>query len=258
MLTKTLFAVSSALFAVFATVDAAVAPTYPSPGTTWVAGKEYEILWNDDGKSPAWKKFKIDFMTGDNLNQKVLTNVATDLDPAAKSFKWKAPEVEPYSAIYFFMFTGDSGEASWTTRFAITGADGQQVEPPNKTQPDGEDIPWGVGSLKSGNTNATNSDPASSPAPASSSVPSTAAPLTAATAASSSAASSSAPVSSAAEKTPDVSSNQPVNQAKQDDTSAKSSPSNSATTDAAHDSAAGYVKPALGLVAAAALTSLII
>jgi hypothetical protein len=72
----------------------------------------------------------LDFMTGDNNNQKFLKNVATvsvlisviymrlftkvyctqDLDASSiKSFNWTAPEVEPHAAVYFLMFTNGSG-----------------------------------------------------------------------------------------------------------------------------------------------------
>lgn len=35
----------------------------------------------------------------------------------------------------------------WTGRFAIVGPDGTTVPPSNTTQPDGSDIPWGIGML---------------------------------------------------------------------------------------------------------------
>ncbi|KAI9499669.1 hypothetical protein BDB00DRAFT_12032 [Zychaea mexicana] len=133
--------------------NAALAPSYPEPGTVWTVGQEYDITWEDDGAKPSmkkgWKNFKIDLMTGDNMDQIFLTNVASNLSAAAgpPSFKYKAPSVEPYSPIYFFMFTNEDGENAWTTRFAIVGEDGKQEPPTNLKQPSGEKIPWGVGKL---------------------------------------------------------------------------------------------------------------
>ncbi|KAI9302890.1 hypothetical protein BJ944DRAFT_269236 [Cunninghamella echinulata] len=152
---------ATALLASSAIVDANMAPSYPSPGTVWKAGQQYEILWGDDGQSPnmatGWKNFKIDFMTGDNIQQVFITNVASNLDATkATKFAWTAPEVAPYSAVYFFKFTNTAGDSAWTTRFGITGADGQLVAPEHATQPGGEKIPWGVGALANGGGAASN------------------------------------------------------------------------------------------------------
>ncbi|KAJ8661545.1 hypothetical protein O0I10_002812 [Lichtheimia ornata] len=148
-----------------------MAPSYPDPGAIWTAGKQYQILWGDDGKSPSvnesWTNFKIDFMTGDNANQTFLTNVAKDLDGSkTTSYTWTAPHVDPYSAIYFFMFTNAAGETAWTTRFGIVAKDGDTLVPEQeKTQSTGEKIPWGNGKLVDNNTNtATNASTTSSTA----------------------------------------------------------------------------------------------
>lgn len=57
--------------------------------------------------------FFLDFMTGDNHNQKFLKNVAANLDATSNvsSLHWVAPQVEPNAAIYFFMFT--NGNFIW-------------------------------------------------------------------------------------------------------------------------------------------------
>ncbi|KAI9358355.1 hypothetical protein BD770DRAFT_387131 [Pilaira anomala] len=135
-----------------ALVVADMAPNYPEPGTIWKTGEQYEISWFDDKKPPsvskAWTKFKIDFMTGDNNNQKFLKNVARDLDGSKIStFNWTAPDVNPHSAIYFFMFTNENGDNAWTTRFAITDTEENMVKPQHAKQPDGAKIPWGVGKM---------------------------------------------------------------------------------------------------------------
>jgi len=150
----------STVFAAIATaVSANMAPSEPAPGTIWTIGQPGLIQWADDSTSPPlatdWKKFKIDFMTGDNANQILLTNVATGLDgTAATTYNWTCPDVDTHSAIYFFMFTSltKPTDVAWTTRFAIVGADGVQSTPANAAQPDGSTldgkaIPWGVGHL---------------------------------------------------------------------------------------------------------------
>ncbi|KAI8340094.1 hypothetical protein BC941DRAFT_240279 [Chlamydoabsidia padenii] len=170
MFNKLLLA-ASALLATSFVADASMAPSYPSPGTVWKSGQQYDILWADDGASPSiasgWKDFKIDFMTGDNNQQVFLSNVASNLDGTKiTKYTWTAPEVKPNAAIYFFMFTNGAGQSAWTTRFGITGADGQLATPEHATQPTGEKIPWGVGALASGGSSvAANS---TSPAPSSS------------------------------------------------------------------------------------------
>ncbi|KAI9275692.1 hypothetical protein BDA99DRAFT_194091 [Phascolomyces articulosus] len=150
---------------------AALAPSYPEPGTVWTVGKEYDITWEEDGAKPSmkkgWKNFKIDLMTGDNMDQVFLTNVASNLSAASGSttFKYTAPNVSPYSPIYFFMFTNEEGENAWTTRFAIVGEDGKQEAPANQKQPNGEKIPWGVGKLavKAASVNEEDNDTSSGP-----------------------------------------------------------------------------------------------
>ena len=46
-----------------------------------------------------------DLMSGSNLNTSLVTNVANTLDGTNKSltpYSWTCPEVDPYSAIYFY------------------------------------------------------------------------------------------------------------------------------------------------------------
>ncbi|ORZ10866.1 hypothetical protein BCR42DRAFT_422217 [Absidia repens] len=150
---------ASALLATSFVADASMAPSYPSPGTVWKSGQQYDILWADDNAAPSiasgWKDFKIDFMTGDNSQQVFLSNVASNLDGTKISkFTWTAPEVKPNAAVYFFMFSNGK-DSAWTTRFGITGADGVLAEPEHATQPTGEKIPWGTGALASGGGNST-------------------------------------------------------------------------------------------------------
>ncbi|KAI8382250.1 hypothetical protein BD560DRAFT_386079 [Blakeslea trispora] len=191
---KTFLASSIAIIASFITAEAAVAPTYPFPGTVQTSGQTYDITWTFDGKN-ASTKYQIDFMTGSNDKQTVLYNVAKGVDPSLLKYSYVAPEVNPNSAVYFFMFTGDNGEYSWTTRFGIVGAEGQKLtDEPEKKQPNGDAIPWGNGKLASNATSAVAAANATSAASiAAAVVTSSAAPVV-----SSAAASSSVPVASSA------------------------------------------------------------
>ncbi|KAG1148806.1 hypothetical protein G6F37_000953 [Rhizopus arrhizus] len=153
-----------------------MAPSYPEPGTVWRSGEQYKIVWYDDKNLPStsseWRKFKIDFMTGENNRQKFLKNVAFGLDATkSNSLSWIAPEVEPHAPIYFFMFTNEKGDRTWTTRFSIVGSDGKLDAAEHDTQPDGTKVPWGVGKIvPKGNTTLHTPLPVYSLTPAQSSV----------------------------------------------------------------------------------------
>ena len=58
-------------------------------------------------------------------------------------------QVTPNAAIYFYQFSTPAlpTNLTWTTRFTIASASGATVPSPNQTQPDGQAIPWGTGSL---------------------------------------------------------------------------------------------------------------
>ncbi|KAF1802204.1 hypothetical protein V8B55DRAFT_1477953 [Mucor lusitanicus] len=163
---KTFLASSVALIVAFANVEAAVSPTYPSPGTIQIEGQSYDITWTFDGKDPK-TTYTIDFMTGSNDVQTKLETVATKVPASQLKYSFVAPQVSPNSAIYFFMFTGSDGVSAWTTRFGIAGADGKLVAETEKTQPNGDAIPWGTGKLLSGGAAAANASAASVPATAS-------------------------------------------------------------------------------------------
>jgi hypothetical protein len=54
----------------------------------------------------------------------LVTNVAKGLDgtdPSLSPYIWTCPDVDPYSTIYFYQFTGaaDKSNAAWTTRFTV-------------------------------------------------------------------------------------------------------------------------------------------
>ncbi|ORE09521.1 hypothetical protein BCV72DRAFT_254813 [Rhizopus microsporus var. microsporus] len=234
---KTFIATSAALIAAFVNVEAAVAPTYPSPGTIQVQGQSYDITWTFDGKN-ASETYQIDFMTGSNLEQKKLATVATGVPANLLKYPFVAPQVSPNSAVYFFMFTGSQGDQAWTTRFGIVAANGDKLTPePQQTQPTGEKIPWGDGKLLTA-ISGNNSSASSAPAAAASS----SAPVVAAAAASSAAPSSSAPIVVAAAAT----SSTPASVPSAVTSTAPSSVAQKST------SAGSMVKPALSLIAVGA------
>ena len=63
-------------------------------------------------------------MSGSNSNMTLVTNVAADLDgtdPSLSPYTWTCPDVDPYSAIYFYQFNAaaDKSNPAWTTRFTV-------------------------------------------------------------------------------------------------------------------------------------------
>lgn len=111
-------------------------------------------------------------MSGSNSNMTLVTNVATDLDgtdPSLSPYTWTCPDVDPYSAIYFYQFNAaaDKSNPAWTTRFTvgmprewvepsltlvlqITSSAGEITIPSQSKQPNGDNVPWGVGVMRSG------------------------------------------------------------------------------------------------------------
>ncbi|KAI4520927.1 hypothetical protein K525DRAFT_248200 [Schizophyllum commune Loenen D] len=131
-------------------VRADVTPTDPGPGSSFTAGKECTFNWDPDTDSAgAWKSFTVELMSGGNQAMNHITTVATDLDGTQKgTHSWTCPELEPYSAIYFYQFSScDSENKTWTTRFTITSPSGETTDPEHATQDDGSAIPWGTGKL---------------------------------------------------------------------------------------------------------------
>jgi cobalamin biosynthesis Mg chelatase CobN len=69
-------------------------------------------------------------------------------DPNNHSITIPCPSVTPNSKIYFWQFTSPfDNNTYWSTRFPITGADGQLTDPEHATQPNGAPTPWGTGAL---------------------------------------------------------------------------------------------------------------
>ena len=115
-------------------------------------------------------------MSGSNSNMTLVMNVAKDLDGSDSSlspYTWTCPDVNPYSIVYFYQFTAAPAKSdpAWTTRFTvcvlylinglgsplnrlqqITSPAGETTVPSHGKQPNGDDVPWGVGVLRSGSS----------------------------------------------------------------------------------------------------------
>ncbi|KAI0677609.1 hypothetical protein C8Q78DRAFT_100679 [Trametes maxima] len=133
---------------------AAVTPTAPGPGDSFAAGSDCTIKWNADSTGE-WKNVSLYLMSGSNDNMTKVTTVLSGFDGTDTSlspYNWTCPEVDPYSAIYFYQFTNgdDTVDSAWTTRFTITSSSGASTSPEHDTQPNGDAIPWGKGELTSG------------------------------------------------------------------------------------------------------------
>ncbi|KAL1722503.1 hypothetical protein EV715DRAFT_270482 [Schizophyllum commune] len=144
-------------------------PTAPGPGDVFAAGGNCTIQWAVD-QSGSWNNVTIDLMSGSNSNMSFVANVASGLDGTDASntpFNWTCPDVDPYSDIYFYQFTNgeDKMDAKWTTRFTISSSSGEVDPPENPTQPDGSQIPWGVGHVSNSTSQASNATSQSVGAP---------------------------------------------------------------------------------------------
>lgn len=114
-------------------------------------------------------------MSGSNSNMTLVANVAKDLDgsdPSLSPYTWTCPDVDPYSTIYFYQFTAVESDPAWTTRFTvctpvrgakptsksvaqIASPAGETTVPSYSKQPNGDNIPWGIGVLQSGSSVAS-------------------------------------------------------------------------------------------------------
>jgi hypothetical protein len=123
----------------------------PSTPNTANAGSTCVVQWSADTNSTSnWANMTIELMTGSNFDMVFMTTVSTDLDGTKDGqFSWTCPQVDPYSAIYFYQFVSPSEVTNpqWTTRFTIASSSGATTTPTNAKQPNGDAIPWGTGAL---------------------------------------------------------------------------------------------------------------
>jgi hypothetical protein len=133
-------------------------PNVPGPGDSYKEGGNCLIQWDAD-TTGKWTNMQIELKTGDNYNMVPLMPVTTIDGTKQTQFVWTCPKVSPNSAIYFYEFSTTSSPTKyWTTRFTITDPNGNSVPPLQTTQPNGDKIPWGNGTV----VDASNSLPASS------------------------------------------------------------------------------------------------
>lgn len=153
-------------------------PTAPGPGSVFNQGATCRTDWTIDSTGK-WTSMSIQLMTGDNFNMISLADLATVDATTQSSYTFTCPQVTLNSAVYFYQFKSpSSANTYWTTRFAIADASGATTPAPNATQPNGAQIPWGVGALVgAGGNPAPSSSPSSSsfstllPSPSSSASP---------------------------------------------------------------------------------------
>jgi len=139
----------AALLAAASPSLAAVVPTSPDASTVVKVGDNITALWTAD-TTGTWKDMEIQLMTGGNLQMVELAVLGQNIDGTTlTSYTVPAPNVSPYSQIYFLQFTpgGDVTQAQWSTRFTIAGADGSTTPPTNETFWDGQNVQWGTGTL---------------------------------------------------------------------------------------------------------------
>ncbi|KAK8870058.1 hypothetical protein IAR55_000628 [Kwoniella newhampshirensis] len=132
-------------------VNAIVTPTSPDGATVVRVGQQINALWTAD-TTDGWNNVEIQLMTGDNFNMVPLATVVSGIDgTTATSYSFAAPDVTPYSKIYFLQFSngGNATALTWTTRFTIAGTDGSVTDPTNSTVYSGTTVQWGTGTLLS-------------------------------------------------------------------------------------------------------------
>jgi len=145
--------------------SAAVVPTAPGPGQVFREGDQCTLSWSLD-TTGKWTSFNVDLMSGSNFAMQPVTNVFKGRDgtKGENTYSWKCPQVTPNSAIYFYQFTQDGADTTWTTRFTIASPTGQVTPPANSVQPGGAAIPWGIGQLAgAGASSAANNQTATPP-----------------------------------------------------------------------------------------------
>ncbi|KZO93726.1 hypothetical protein CALVIDRAFT_240142 [Calocera viscosa TUFC12733] len=129
---------------------AGLTPTGPGPTDVFLAGSQCSISWLPD-PTGTWTNVTIQLMSGQNLAMTPVITVVQDLDgtdPTQSPYNWTCPEVQPYSAIYFYEFSQPGSDSpAWTTRFTIASPNGTVDPPEYPTQPSGDATPWGTGQL---------------------------------------------------------------------------------------------------------------
>jgi hypothetical protein len=126
-------------------------PLTPGPGDVFKVGGNCSTTWTGDSTANSpWKVMNIELMSGSNLQMVHITTLTPNSVDGTVSgvLNFVCPQVTPNSAIYFYQYSSpNSTDKTWTTRFTIADANGNTVPPANSQQPNGDNIPWGVGAL---------------------------------------------------------------------------------------------------------------
>jgi len=130
-------------------------PTVPGPGDVYSEGSDCKIGWSPD-TTGTWTEMSIQLMTGNNWEMVHLADITTIDATKETTYTYPCPQVTPNSAIYFYQFKGPaSGDTYWTTRFAIADSSGATTPPTESTQPNGDKVLWGTGSIVGSGGNDT-------------------------------------------------------------------------------------------------------
>lgn len=142
-------------------------PNVPGPGDVYKEGGDCLIEWDAD-TTGKWTNMLIELKTGDNYQMVALKAITTIDGTKQTKFTYPCPDVSPNSAIYFYEFSSNSStQKYWTTRFTIADKDGNTTPPSQKSQPNGDAIPWGTGSLLDDNSSLSVSASSDTPSPSS-------------------------------------------------------------------------------------------
>jgi hypothetical protein len=116
----------AATVAMFATVTASPFTTEPVAATKWAAGQKVVIKWTDQGKPSltTMGPMTIDLMTGANLKQILVQNLATNVKPTAKQLAVTVPKFTGPSGVFYFLRYTSDNQVYFTTRFLISGISG--------------------------------------------------------------------------------------------------------------------------------------
>jgi len=127
------------LLALASSVSATVFTTSPVASTSWTAGTQQTISWQDDGSAPSLKDFgvsKISIYAGNAQQQTLLQAISTNTDVSTTGSLQFTPDptIGPDSAEYFIRFesvnTKDPNSPQYpalafSAKFALSGMSGQ-------------------------------------------------------------------------------------------------------------------------------------
>ncbi|KAI0046773.1 hypothetical protein FA95DRAFT_1559726 [Auriscalpium vulgare] len=164
---------------------ATVFMTSPVASTSWQAGQQFTVSWQDDGTAPNLQSFgpsSIGLFAGSVQQQTLLQEIADNVDVSQVSSVPFTPQasVGPSGAYYFIRFTSNSlmdtanpqfPAQAFSAKFTLTGATGT-FNATVQSEVDGATVSAGTPATSAAVTTSAASTPAASTsAPASSGVP---------------------------------------------------------------------------------------